>query len=112
MSSHSIRPVLVGPDLEASLKDIAARKLWLVDISNYVPGDPDECDGTHISGVCEYHLPRKARDMLKLYVGEKFVGMDNGEQDGRYISYSYPVGGGSQATRAAELRHGYVAMLR
>ena len=82
-------PVLVdhtptgNTSLKAELEDMARRGLWLTDISNYVPGDPSECDPAsyrHISGVCEYHLPRSVQDLLNETMGERFTGMDNGEQ--------------------------------
>jgi len=59
--------------------------LTLVDISNYVPGDTDQCNPTPSAGVCEYHLPPSTYELLSNVLGDQFVGMDNGEQDGRYI---------------------------
>eukprot|EP01050_Picozoa_sp_SAG11_P003444 SAG11_NODE_194_length_12858_cov_28.436946_2_plen_327_part_00 len=85
-----------------------------------VPGDPSDCDPTeadhpgserHISGVCEYHLPRATQDLLGEVLGERFVGMDNGEQDGRYLSYApgqYRGRGGGPSARASELRQSFL----
>ena len=60
--------------------------LYLSDISNYVPGDRDDC--SHVGGVCEYHAPRATMDLIESKLGDRFTGMDNGEQDGRYMSYA------------------------
>lgn len=109
-------PVLADQNksvLTARLRDMKRRGLWLTDISNYVPGDPSECDpaADGISGVCEYHLPRSVADELNDTMGELFTGMDNGEQDGRYLSYTaenhVPLGGGPEA-RPSELRLAYL----
>ena len=116
-------PVLALDDLATlrlQLEDIRKRGLWLVDISNYVPGDPSDCDPTeaehpgstrHISGVCEFHLPRATLDLLQEVLGERYVGMDNGEQDGRYIAYApgqYRGRGGGPGARPSELRQSFL----
>ena len=31
-------------ELRQQLENFKRRELWLVDISNYVPGDPSDCD--------------------------------------------------------------------
>jgi hypothetical protein len=44
-------------------------------------------------------------------LGERFVGMDNGEQDGRYLSYApgqYRGRGGGPKARASELRQSFL----
>ena len=45
--------------LTACLDYVKKTKLLTVDISNYVPGDTNVCDGSPPAsgGVCEYHLP-------------------------------------------------------
>ena len=60
--------------------------LYLSDISNYVPGDTDDC--STVEGVCEYHAPRATIGLLESKLGDRFTGMDNGEQDGRYMNYA------------------------
>lgn len=72
--------------------------LWLADISNYVPGDNGVCDPAPPSSVCEYHAPQRSVDLLVARLGDRFTGMDNGEQDGRYIGgYSSQLLRGSSA---------------
>ena len=79
-------PVLAS--IDDSIKELESRPwLWLVDISNYVPGDTDDCDPEPSFGVCEYHLSQEKYDLLVKALGHRFMGMDNGEQDGRYMGY-------------------------
>lgn len=109
-------PVLIANEstLRTQLQGLKARGLWLTDISNYVPGDPSDCnpsDARGISGVCEYHTPRRVQDLLNETLGERFTGMDNGEQDGRYISYAggqYRGRGGGAAAAPSELRQSFL----
>lgn len=77
--------------------------LWLADVSNYVPGDRSVCDPPPPSSVCEYHAPRRTLELLGAQLGDRFTGMDNGEQDGRYIGgYASQLlrGGGAAAVAA------------
>jgi hypothetical protein len=111
-------PVLTSPALATELAGVQKRGLWLTDISNYVPGDPSDCDphdAIHLNGVCEYHMPRAVTDLLNESLGERFTGMDNGEQDGRYLSFTpgqYRGCGGSPSTRPSELRSSFLHFAR
>lgn len=71
-------PVLNGPGLAECLDAVRAANLTTMDISNYVPGDTDVCDGSPPAkgSVCEYHLPRKTLDDLERELGDTFLGMD------------------------------------
>eukprot|EP00939_MAST-03C_sp_MAST-3C-sp1_P000297 g297.t1 len=104
-------PVLSG-NLGACLDLVTKYNLTMVDVSNYVPGDTDVCDGSAPanSGVCEYHLPLNISNILANKLGETFTGMDNGEQDGRYVGrYA-----GEQPSRAGSSTrtHHYLNFLR
>ena len=60
----------------------------MLDISNYVPGDTNNCSSQPpvSDGVCEYHLPAAVQQQLEQQLGpDGFLGMDNGEQDGRWV---------------------------
>ena len=96
-------------DLNKTIDSLLSRHLWLVDVSNYLPGDTDVCDPV-AGGVCEYHLhPEIARLLAKL--GEQFTGMDNGEQDGRWMSFAPQQlrgRGGTETARPDELMQGFL----
>jgi hypothetical protein len=89
-------PFLYTPNLTGRLDDIKRRGMVLVDVSNYVPGDTDNCgpyapgapNPTASIGVCAYKAPRKTLDLVNEKLGDSFTGMDNGEQDGRWIGYA------------------------
>jgi hypothetical protein len=49
--------------------------------------------------------------LLETTLGEKFTGMDNGEQDGRYTTYAplqYRGRGGGHSSRPSELRKAFI----
>lgn len=78
-------------------------KLMVIDISQYVPGDTDICDEPQdVDSVCEYHVRGAAYDVLKSRLGERWSGMDNGEQDGRYCYYAGQVASPSAVGSYAE----------
>lgn len=65
------------PDLVAEIKK---RNLYLFDIWGHVPGSSYEGMWSHVmppKGMVEY---------LQGELGDRFLGFDNGEQDGRYVS--------------------------
>eukprot|EP00759_Apiculatamorpha_spiralis_P017111 PhF_6_TR23277/c2_g1_i2/m.32768 len=66
------------------LQDLKRRGLALVDVWDYVPGDTDVC-GPLNGNVCEYHIDPTIHSYVLSVMGDSFTGMDNGEQDGRYI---------------------------
>ena len=104
-------PILNQNDaaLEACLQRVADAGLAMVDVSNYVPGDTDVCDGSPpaSSSVCEYHLPPGKAAIATRVLGDSFTGMDNGEQDGRWVGrYSKTLaGGGGAPSRLASMLH-------
>ena len=62
---------------------------YLIDISDYIPGDTDWCapDSPAQDSTCEHHLPRKTRDMLDAKImGENFTAWRMASQDGRFIA--------------------------
>ncbi len=62
------------------VEEIKQRNLFLFDIWGHVPGSGMEGMWSHVrppKGMVEY---------LQRELGERFLGFDNGEQDGRYIS--------------------------
>ena len=71
-------------ELEACFHRLKNMSLTLVDVSNYVPGDTDVCDGSPpASGsICEYHLPPAIAEMAQSILGDDFTGMDNGDPVG------------------------------
>ncbi len=70
--------------LEEIADEIKQRNLYLFDIWGYVPGngpyDPDK-PGDWI----QFRVDPKQCKILKEKLGDHWLGMDNGEQDGRYI---------------------------
>ena len=108
-------PVLYDPNLSATLDSLVTRGLWLADISNYVPGDMDTCSPTPPIGVCEVRPARAITDLVVAKLGERFTGMDNGEQDGRYMSYTPQQlrgRGGLPSARTSELKESYLQFMR
>jgi hypothetical protein len=72
-------PIIFGENLDDVADEIKRRGLFLFDVWGYVPG----------SGPQDYWQqfkpPYGVFDMLKSKLGERWLGMDVGEQDGRYI---------------------------
>jgi len=62
-------------ELESRLEDVARRGLYLFDIWGYVPDMPE-----YPWRVAPEHIA-----LLQRVLGDRFLGCDNGEQDGRYI---------------------------
>lgn len=71
--------MLYVPQLAEVIEEIRKRKLYLFDLWSYVPGSSME--GLWSSIVPPDGLVRRLEEIL----GERFLGIDNGEQDGRYI---------------------------
>jgi len=72
-------PILFGKNLDEVADEIKRRELFLFDLWGYVPG----------SGVGDYcqqfKPPDGVFDLLESRLGDHWLGMDVGEQDGRYI---------------------------
>jgi hypothetical protein len=106
---------LLTPNLTGRLDDIKRRGMVLVDLWDYVPGDSDNCGpykngttGPGMGGVCQFRAPRKIMDLVNEKLGDSFTGMDNGEQDGRWIGYatqmSRPAGANAHPDRLLALQ--------
>ncbi|NOZ22425.1 MAG: hypothetical protein GXP25_15195, partial [Planctomycetes bacterium] len=82
-------------DMKERVADIMGRGLFIFDLWGYVPNrNPG---GTH--GWTEYHISDELHEYLLKTCGDRFLGYDDGEQDGRYIG-SYA--GRSKATTRKE----------
>ncbi len=73
------RDVLFTDNLEELVDSIRRRNLYLFDIWGYVPGSGPP------GAWQQFQPPQQVFDMLESQLGERWLGMDNGEQDGRYI---------------------------
>ncbi len=72
-------PLVFAENLNEFSDSIVRRKLYLFDLWGYVPGAGP-------GGSWEQFIaPRAALDLFESKLGERWLGMDNGEQDGRYI---------------------------
>jgi hydroxypyruvate isomerase len=82
------RSMLVADNLPEVVEEIKRRKLFLHDIWGYVPGSG--------KGDWEqFKLDTKTSELFERVLGDHWLGMDNGEQDGRYIGLyaeqNYPI---------------------
>ena len=86
--------MLYRPDLANVVKEIKDRGLYLFDLWGYVPGSGP---GGYWQ---QFKVPRQALNLFQQQLGNRWLGMDNGEQDGRYIggyaNQMYPVGSGRE----------------
>lgn len=67
-------------NLEEVVAEIKKRDLYLFDLWGYVPGSGPGGYWT------QFQIPDGVLDLFNSELGEKWLGMDNGEQDGRYVS--------------------------
>lgn len=72
-------PIVFAKNLGDLAEEIQRRGLFLFDIWGYVPGSGPGGYWT------QFHPEPAVFDMLESQLGERWLGMDNGEQDGRYI---------------------------
>jgi len=83
-------PIVFAKNLDALAEEIKRRDLYLFDIWGYVPGSGP---GGYWQ---QFTPPPSALQMLESKLGERWLGMDVGEQDGRYVGgyagQMYPVG--------------------
>ncbi|UCH34499.1 MAG: hypothetical protein JSV65_18555, partial [Armatimonadota bacterium] len=71
---------LFAENWREAIDEMAARKLYLFDIWGYCPsGRVDQY------GWSEYQVPNEVHQYIVQAMGPRFLGYDNGEQDGRYI---------------------------
>jgi len=71
---------LFADNWQEAIEEMAARRLYLFDIWGYCPSGPPEK-----FGWSEYQVPAHVHDYILQEMGPRFLGYDNGEQDGRYI---------------------------
>lgn len=71
--------VLYSPHIADVLQEIRNRKLYLFDLWSVVPGSPMEGVWSNITP------PEGMVEHLRTVLGDRFLGIDNGEQDGRYV---------------------------
>lgn len=72
-------PIIFGKNLDEVIDEIKRRGLFLFDIWGYVPGSGP---GGYWQ---QFKPPDGVFDLLELKLGDHWLGMDVGEQDGRYI---------------------------
>lgn len=82
-------PFLYAKNLGDLLDAIKKRNYFLFDIGGYVPGSGPPGHWK------QFKMPANVFELLESKLGENWLGMDNGEQDGRYVggyaSQMYPV---------------------
>jgi hypothetical protein len=84
-------PLLYRKDLPEIVQEIKKRNLYIFDIWGYVPGSGP-------GGYWQaFKVPPESLDLFERELGAHWLGMDNGEQDGRYVggfaSQLVPLGG-------------------
>ena len=72
-------PLIYRKDLPEILQELKKRGLYLFDLWGYVPGSGP---GGYWQ---QFVVPRNTLDLMDKELGNHWLGMDNGEQDGRYI---------------------------
>lgn len=84
-------PLIYQDNLKEVVGEIKNRNLYLFDLWGYIPGSGP---GGYWQ---QYVIPNGVLDLFETELGERWLGMDNGEQDGRYVgSFAprmYPMGG-------------------
>lgn len=75
---------LFAPNFKEVVDALAERGLYVFDFWGYVPGSGRTADNMW----AEYQPPEDVYQYLCEKLGDRFIGFDNGEQDGRYI-YGY-----------------------
>lgn len=83
-------PLIYQENLKEVVAEIKKRNLFLFDLWGYIPGSGP---GGYWQ---QFVIPDGVLDLFKNELGEHWLGMDNGEQDGRYVgSFAprmYPMG--------------------
>ncbi|MEN6451374.1 MAG: hypothetical protein ABFC96_12855 [Thermoguttaceae bacterium] len=72
-------PIVFAKNVGEVVDEIKRRDLYLFDLWGYVPGSGPVGDWTQI------RPPASVLAMFESKLGQRWLGMDNGEQDGRYI---------------------------
>jgi len=71
--------VVLKPDVAERVAAVKARGLWLFDLWGYLPGSGGPC-------WTQFKVPEGVTEMMAKTLGAQWLGMDNGEQDGRWFS--------------------------
>ena len=79
-----VYPTLFAKNFDELVELCGREGLFMFDFWGYVPGS--KASGDSIWG--EYAIPPDADRLMREELGGRFLGYDNGEQDGRYISYA------------------------
>lgn len=83
-------PLIYQDNLKEVVQEIKKRNLYLFDLWGYVPGSGP---GGYWK---QFVIPDGVLDLFNKELGDRWLGMDNGEQDGRYVgSFTprmYPLG--------------------
>jgi hypothetical protein len=72
-------PLLYRDDLNVIVDELKRRNLYLFDLWGYVPGSGP---GGYWQ---QFVVPQKSLELFEKVLGDRWLGMDNGEQDGRYV---------------------------
>jgi hypothetical protein len=84
-------PLIFRKDLPEVVQELKRRNLYLFDIWGFVPGSGP---GGYWQ---QFAMPDHTTELFEKELGDHWLGMDNGEQDGRYVggyaSQMYPSGG-------------------
>ncbi len=72
-------PLIYRNDLPEIVQELKRRNLWLFDLWGYVPGSGP---GGYWQ---QFVVPQNALGLFQKELGDRWLGMDNGEQDGRYV---------------------------
>lgn len=76
--------VLNNRNLPEVVRGIKERGLWLFDVWGYLPNGKAQC----VDGL--WRMPDGVTEMLERELGDRWLGMDNGEQDGRWAGNAAP----------------------
>ena len=73
-------PMIHAKNLAAMVQDIKRRELYLFDLWGFVPGTAGA------GAFCtQFTVPDSVQTLFESELGDHWLGMDNGEQDGRYV---------------------------
>lgn len=73
---------LFASDITNRVAEVKRRGLYLFDPWGFVPGSGEGGPWR------QYYVPRTTLELFERELGDRWLGMDNGEQDGRYMSFA------------------------
>ena len=76
------------PNFKDVVREIKARNLYYFDIVGFIPGVGMGPDRKLWGGLTQVKLTPEEVAFVKGTLGDKWLGMDNGEQDGRYMGWA------------------------